>query len=63
MIESVINYTQYLFFEYIGLIIAMFGLYLVYSKKFWKDNKNFLFYIGYILLVLGTVMFIYRIIF
>lgn len=63
MIDSVINYAQYLFFEYIGLIIAIFGLYIVYSKNVWKDNKNFLFYIGYVLLILGTAMFIYRIIF
>lgn len=63
MIESVINYTQYLFFEYIGLIIATLGLYLVYSKKVWVDKKNIIFYLGYVLLILGTLLFIYRIIF
>lgn len=63
MIESVINYAQYLFFEYIGLIIATLGLYLVYSKKVWVDKKNIIFYLGYVLLILGTLLFIYRIIF
>lgn len=63
MIESVTNYAQYLFFEYIGLIIATLGLYLVYSKKVWVDKKNIIFYLGYVLLILGTLLFIYRIIF
>lgn len=63
MIDSIINYIQYFFLEYIGLALAMLGLYLVYSKAFLKNQKKYIFYIGYFLLILGTGMFIYRLIF
>lgn len=63
MINDVNEYLSYLFYEYIGLIIAMLGLFIVYSKYVWNKNSKSLFYLGYILLIIGTILFIYRIIF
>lgn len=62
MIDTIINYMQYLFFEYIGLIIAILGLALVYSKKVWETKNKSLFYVGYVLLIIGTILFIGRLI-
>lgn len=63
MIENTFSYLQYLFFEYIGLVIAILGLYILYNTNNWKNEKKLYFYLGYILLILGTIMFIYRIFF
>ena len=62
MIDNITNYLQYLFVEYIGLIIAIIGLALVYSKKVWENKNKYLFYVGYVLLIRGTIMFILRLI-
>lgn len=62
MIDNITNYLQYLFVEYIGLIIAIIGLALVYSKKVWENKNKYLFYVGYVLLIIGTIMFILRLI-
>lgn len=63
MIENSFEYIQYLFFEYIGLAIAVIGLFIIYNTNTWKSENKLYFYLGYILLIAGTVMFIYRFIF
>lgn len=63
MIENSFDYIQYLFFEYIGLLIAVTGLFIIYNANTWKVGNKIFFYLGYILLIIGTIMFIYRFIF